>query len=158
MNLLLYVSIAWVTLCVLFMGLDLIFLLIIEHASNTSQAMMAHERISDQAPQLAKRDLVVDEPFRQARELADTCDALAQLEDTVTLAPRDAIPTAHRAVARRTQRTGAVIIRDPRLTRARTLGDQSGGAEETGARTSATQEIGAISEAMEVLSAEISHH
>jgi len=126
MNLLLYVSIAWVTLCVLFMGLDLIFLLIIEHASNTSQAMMAHERISDQAPQLAKRDLVVDEPFRQARELADTCDALAQLEDTVTLAPRDAIPTAHRAVPDRTQHTGAVIIRDPRLMRARTWSDQSG--------------------------------
>jgi hypothetical protein len=91
---------------------------------------------------------------RQARELADTFDAPA----TVTLAPRDAIPTADGAVARRTQRTGAVIIRDPRLTRARTLGDQSGGAEETGARISATQEIGTISEAMEVLSAEISHH
>jgi hypothetical protein len=42
--------------------------------------------------------------------------------------------------------------------RARTLSEQSGGAEETVARTSATQEIGAISEAMEVLSAEISHH
>jgi len=89
-------------------------------------------------------------------KLADTFDALARLEDTITLAPRDAIPTAHHAVADRTQHTGAVIIRDPRLTRARS--DQSGGAEETGAGTSATQEIGAISEAMEVLSAEISHH
>jgi len=137
MSILLYVSIAWVTLCVLFVGLDLIFLLIVEHASDTSQPMAVR---------------------RQARELADTFDAPAQLEDTVTLAPRDAMPTADGAVAPRTQRTGAVIIRDARLTRARTLGDQSGGAEETGARTSATQEIGAISEAMEVLSAEISHH
>jgi hypothetical protein len=139
MIILLYVSIAWVTLCVLFVGLDLICLLIVEHASETSQAMGADESISDQARQMAKLDLAMD-------------------EDTVTLAPRDAIPTADGAVARRTQHTGAVIIRNPRLTRARTLGDQSGGAEETGARTSATQEIGAISEAMEVLSAEISHH
>jgi hypothetical protein len=151
MNILLYVSIAWVTLCVLFVGLDLIFLLIVEHASDTSQAMGADES-SDQARQMAKLDLAIDETVRrQAREFADTFDALARLEDTVTLAPRDAIPTANGAVARRTQHTGAVIIRDPRLTRARTLGDQSGGAEETGARTSATQEIGAISEAMEVL-------
>jgi hypothetical protein len=45
------------------------------------------------------------------------------------------------------------IIRDPRLTRARTLGDRCGvAAQETVARTSATQEIGAISEEMEVLS------
>jgi len=109
---------------------------------------------------LAGRSLILQwtSVRRQARELADTFDAPAQLEDTVTLAPRDAMPTADGAVAPRTQRTGAVIIRDARLTRARTLGDQSGGAEETGARASATQEIGAISEAMEVLSAEISHH
>jgi hypothetical protein len=126
MSILLCVSITWVTFGLLFIGLDLIFLLIIEHASNRSQAMMAHERISDQAPQLAKRDLAVDEPVQKARELADTCDALVQLKDTVTLAPRDAIPTAPRAVADRTQHTGAVIIRDPRLTRARTLSDQSG--------------------------------
>ena len=39
MSILLYVSIAWVTLCVLFVGLDLIFLLIVEHASDTSQPM-----------------------------------------------------------------------------------------------------------------------
>ena len=126
MSILLCVSITWVTFGLLFVGLDLIFLLIIEHASNTSQAMMAHERNSDQSPQLAKRDLAVDEPVQKARELADTCDAVVQLEDTVTLAPRDAIPTAPRAVPDRTQRTGAVIIRDPRLTRARTLSDQSG--------------------------------
>jgi hypothetical protein len=150
MSILLYVSIAWVTLCVLFVGLDLIFLLIVEHASDTSQAMAADESISDQAPHRAKLDLAMDETVRrQARELADTFDALAQLEDTVTLAPRDAIPTADGAVARRTQHTGAVIIRDPRLTRARTLSDHSCGAEEAGARISATQEIGAISEAME---------
>jgi hypothetical protein len=94
MGILLSVLIAWVTFGLLFVGLGLIFLLMIEHASNTSRAMMAHERISDQAPQLAKRDLAVDEPVQKARELAETCDALAQLEDTVTLAPRDAIPTA----------------------------------------------------------------
>ena len=141
MSILLYVSIAWVTLCVLFVGLDLIFLLIVEHASETSL------------------DLAMDETVRrQARDLADTFDAPAQLEHTVSLAPRDAMPMADGAVARRTQRTGAVVIRDARLTRARTLSDQIGGAEETGARTSATQEIGAISEPMEVLSAEISHH
>ena len=96
--------------------------------SDTSQAMGADESISDQARHMAKLDLAMDETVRrQACELADTFDALAQLEDTVTLAPRDAIPTADGAVARRTQRMGAVIIRDPRLTRARTLGDQSGG-------------------------------
>jgi hypothetical protein len=126
MSILLCVSITWVTFGLLFVGLDLIFLLIIEHASNTSQAMMAHGRISDQAPQLVKRDLAVDEPVQKVRELADTCDALAQLEDTVTLALRDTIPTARRAVPDRIQHTGAVIIRDPRLTRARTLSDQSG--------------------------------
>ena len=74
----------------------------------------------------SKVDLAMDETVRrQARELADACDALAQLEGAVTLAPRDVIPTAHRAVPDRTQHMGAVIIRDPRLTRARTLSDQS---------------------------------
>ena len=127
MNILLYVSIAWVTLCVLFVGLNLIFLLMIEHTSNTSHAMEADEGISDQAPHMAKLDLAMDETVRrQACELADTFDARAQLEDTVTLVPRDAIPTAHRAVPDRTPHTGAVIIRDSRLTRARTLSDQSG--------------------------------
>jgi hypothetical protein len=157
MNILLYVSIAWVTLCVLFVGLDLIFLLIVEQASDTSQAVAADEGISDQARQMAKLDLAMDETVRrQACELADTFDARAQLEDTITLVPSDAIPTADGAVARRTQHTGAVIIRDPRLARGRTLSDQTGGAEEAGARPSATPEIGAISEAMEVLYAEIS--
>ena len=159
MNILLFVSIAWVTLCVLFVGLDLIFLLIVEHASDTSQAMEADEIISDQAPHMALLDLAMDETVRrQACDLADTFDALTRLEDTVSLAPRDAIPAADGAVARRSQRTGAVIIRDPRLTRARTLSDQSGGAGEAGASTPATRQMGAISEAMEVLSAEISHH
>jgi len=126
MSILLCVSIAWVTLCVLFVGLDLIVLLMIEHASNASQAMIDDDGISDQAPRTAKQDHAMDEPVQKARELSDTCDALAQLEGAVTLAPRDAIPTAHRAVPDRTQHTGAVIIRDPRLTRSRTLGDQSG--------------------------------
>jgi hypothetical protein len=157
MNLLLPVSIAWVALFVLFVGLDLIFLLIIERASNTSQAAMADEGTSDLAPQLAKLDLAVSEEVK-AREPADAYEAFAQLEDSVTLAPRDAIPTAAGAVGHGTQHTGAVIIRDPRLTRAHTLCDQSGGAEETGVRTSVTQQIGAISEAMEVLSAEKSQH
>jgi hypothetical protein len=124
---LLHVSIAWVALCVLFVGLVLIFLLIVEHASDTPQAMKADESVSDQAPHMAKLDLAMDETVRrQACELADTFDARARLEDTVTLAPRDAIPTAQRAVAHRTQHTGAVIIRDPRLMRVRTLSDQSG--------------------------------
>jgi hypothetical protein len=119
MNILLYVSIAWVTLCVLFVGLDLILLLIVEDASNTSQAMEADEGISDQAPHIAKLDLAMDETVRrQAWELADTFGALAQLEDTVTLLPRDAIPTTHSAIAYRSRHMGAVIIRDPRLTRA----------------------------------------
>jgi hypothetical protein len=156
MNLLLYVSTVWVALLLLFVGLDFIFLLMIEYASDTSQAMTADERISDQAPRLAELDLAVSEAT--AREPADACEAFAQLEDRVPLAPRDAIPTAARAVAHGTQHTGAVIIRDPRLTRARTMRDQSGSAEEAGARTSATRDIAAISEAMEVLSAEKSQH
>jgi hypothetical protein len=40
--------------------------------------------------------------------------------DKVTLDPRDAIPTAAGAVAAPVQHTGAVIIRAPSLTRART--------------------------------------
>jgi hypothetical protein len=127
MNLLLCVPIAWVALCVLFVGLGVIFLLAVEHASDTSQATGADEGISVQARHLEKLDLAMREPVQKTRELADTCDALAQLEDTVTLAPRDAIPTAAGAVADPAQHPGAVIIRDPRLTRARTLGDQSGG-------------------------------
>ena len=49
MNILLYVSIAWVTLCVLFVGLDLIFLLIVERASDASQATGADEAARDVA-------------------------------------------------------------------------------------------------------------
>ena len=123
MSILLCVSIACVTFCSLFMGLGLIVLLIVEHFSNTSQD---DEGIADRAPQMAKVDGAMDEPVQQARELPDTSDALAQLEETVNLALRDAIPKAHRAIPDRTQHTGAVIIRDPRLTRARTLSDQSG--------------------------------
>jgi hypothetical protein len=158
MSIVLYISIAWITLCVLCVALDLIFLLIVEHASDTSQAMGADES-SDHVRHTAKLDLAMDETVRRkACELTDTFDALARLEDTVTLAPGDAIPTADGAVAHRTQHTGAVIIRDPRLTRARTLSEQNGAAEETGARASATQEIAANSKAMEVPSAEIRYH
>jgi hypothetical protein len=126
MSILLCVSIACVTFCMLFMGLGLIVLLVVEHFSNTSQVTIDDEGIADRAPQMAKLDGAIDEHVQQARELADAFDALAQLEGAVTLAPRDAIPTAPRAVPDRTQRTGAVIIRDPRLTRAGTLSDQSG--------------------------------
>jgi hypothetical protein len=126
MSILLCVSIACVTFCLFFMGLGWIVLLIVEHFSNTSHVTIDDEAISDRALQMAKLDGAMDEPVQRARQLADTCDALAQLENTVTLAPRDSIPTAHRTVADRTQPTGAVIIRDPRLTRARTLNDQSG--------------------------------
>jgi hypothetical protein len=42
------------------------------------------------------------------------------------LSTRDAIPTTAGAVADLAQHTGAMVIRDPRLTRARTLSDQSG--------------------------------
>ena len=155
MNLVLCVSITWVALVVVFVGLDLIFLLVIERASDTSLAMMADRHISDQALQLAKLDLAVGEAVQNAREGADACDALAQLEDSVTLAPREPTPTPAGGVAHGTQHASAVIIRDPRLTRARTLDDQGGGAEETAAWTSATRQIGAISKAMDVLSAEI---
>jgi hypothetical protein len=100
-------------------------LLIVEHFSITSQVTIDDEGISDQAPRTAKLGHAMDEPVQKARELADACDALAQLEGAVTFASRDAIPMAAGA-ADRSRHTGAVIIRDPRLTRARTLGDQSG--------------------------------
>jgi hypothetical protein len=125
MSILLCVSIACVTFCSLFMGLGLIVLLIVEHLSNTSQATIDDEGIADRAPQMAKLDGAMDEPVQQARD-ADAFDALTQLEGAVTSAPRDAIPAAHRLVPDRIQHTGAVIIRDPRLTRARSLSDQSG--------------------------------
>jgi hypothetical protein len=125
MSILLYLSITWVTLCVLLVGLVLISLLIVERKSSASQAMIADERISEQPLQLAKLDLAVAEPVQKARELADACGALARLEGTATLAPGDAIQLAARTIPDRTQHTGAVIIRDPRLTRARTLSDQS---------------------------------
>ena len=122
MSILLCVLIAWVTSGLLFVGLGL---LIVEQFSDTPQVTIADESISETATQTAKFDRAKDEPVQKARELGDAFDALAQLEDTGTLAPRDAIPTAPRAVPDRTQHTGAVIIRDPRLTRARTLSDQS---------------------------------
>jgi hypothetical protein len=122
MSFLLFVLIAWVTFGLLFVGLGL---LIVEHFSNTPT--IADESISEAATQMAKLDRAMDEPVQKPCELADTCDVLARSEDTISLAPRDAIPTAQSTVADRIQRTGAVIIRDPRLTRARTLGDQSAG-------------------------------
>jgi hypothetical protein len=125
MSILLCVLIARVTFSLLFVGLGL---LIIEHFSNTPQVTIDDDGISEQAPQMAKLDGAIDETVQKAGELADTCDALAQLEDKVTLAPRDATPTAHHAIPERIQHTGdAVIIRDPRLMRARTSGDQSRG-------------------------------
>jgi hypothetical protein len=123
MSILLCALIAWVTFGLLFVGLGL---LIVEHFSNTPQVTIADKSISEAATQMAKLDRAMDEPVQKARELADTCDALAQLEDMVTLAPRDAIPTAAGAVVDPARLAGAVIIRDPRLTRARTLSDQSG--------------------------------
>ena len=123
MSILLCVLITWVTLCLSSLGLDLVVLLIVEHFSNTSQVTFDDEGIANRAPQMAKLDGAIDEHVQQARELADAFDALAQLEGAVTLAHRDAIPMAPRAVPDRTQHTGAVIIRDPRLTR--TLSDQS---------------------------------
>jgi hypothetical protein len=126
MSIQLCVLTAWVTLCVLYVGLVLISLLIVEHSSIPSQVTFDDPGISDQAPQTAKLDHVMDHPVQKARELADAWEALAQLEGVVTLAPRDAIPMAAGAVTNQAQYTGAVIIRDPRLTRPRTLGDQSG--------------------------------
>jgi hypothetical protein len=122
MSILLCVLIAWVASGLLFVGLGL---LMVEQFSDTPQVTIADESISEAATQTTKFDRAKDEPVQQARELADAFDALAQLEGAVTLAPRDAIPMAPRAVPDRTQHTGAVIIRDPRLTRARTLRDQS---------------------------------
>ena len=51
MSILLCVSIAWLTFCLLFVGLALIVLLIVEHLSNTSRVTIDDEGISDQAPQ-----------------------------------------------------------------------------------------------------------
>ena len=87
---------AWVLLCVLLVGLELIVLRILEHASDGSQAKATNEDISDQARKLATLDLAMDETVgRQASELADTFGA--QLKDKVSLAPRDPIPLSHSA-------------------------------------------------------------
>jgi hypothetical protein len=126
MSIQLCILIAWPTLCVLYVGVVLISLLIVEHFSVTSQVTIDDEGISNQALQTAKLDYAMDEPVQKARELVDASDALAQSEGVVTLAPRDAIPMAAGAVADPVHHTGAVIIRDKRLTGARTLSDQSG--------------------------------
>jgi hypothetical protein len=124
MSILFCVLIAWVTFSLLFMGLGL---LIVEHFSNTPKVTIADESISEAGTQIAKLDRAMGDSVQKARELAEAFDALTQLEGAVALAPRDAIPMSGGAVADPAQRRGAVIIRDPRLTRARTLGDQSGG-------------------------------
>ena len=111
MSILLCVLISWVTFGLLLVGLGL---LIVEHFSNTPQVTKS---ISEAATQMAKLDRAMDEPVQKAREPANAFDARAQLEGAVTLAPRDAIPTSDGAVA--DPRRGAVIIRDPRLTRAK---------------------------------------
>jgi hypothetical protein len=126
MSIQLCILIAWPTLCVSYVGVVLISLLIVEHFSVTSQVTIDDEGISDQALQTAKLDYAMDEPVQKARELVDASDALAQSEGVVTLAPSDPIPMAAGAVADPVHQMGAVIIRDKRLTGARTLSDQSG--------------------------------
>jgi hypothetical protein len=68
----------WVTFGLLFVGLGL---LIVGHFSNAPQVTIADESISEAATQMGKLDRAMDEPVQKARELADTCDALAQLEE-----------------------------------------------------------------------------
>ena len=122
MSMLLCVAFAWISFSMLFVGLGLIFLLVAERASNTSQVVIiADEGISEQAHLLQDHAWPCDAPGQHARELANTFDAFAQLEGTVALAPHDASASAAGALADRTQHTGAVIIRDPRLMRAGNL-------------------------------------
>ena len=80
MSILLCVSIACVTFCMLFMGLGLIVLLVVEHFSNTSQVTIDDEGIADRAPQMAKLDGAIDEPVQQVREHRRCFLTLAQLE------------------------------------------------------------------------------
>jgi hypothetical protein len=124
MSILLCVLIAWVTFSFLFVGLGL---LILEHFSSTPKVTIADESVSEHRGLRSQSLSAMDESVQKARELASAFEALAQLEGAAALAPRDAIPTSASAVADPAQRRDAVIIRDSRLTRARTLGDQSGG-------------------------------
>jgi hypothetical protein len=83
--LLLYVSIAWVTLCVLFVGLGFDFSAhfgaCLRHVpSNGSRRGISTRRLRWQL------DLAMDETVGGSAEFADTFDALF-IEDTVTLVP-----------------------------------------------------------------------
>ena len=118
MSILLCVSIAWAAMGILFMGLGLVVLLVAERASGFSRA---DEGIADHAPRAASVDLAISElqPAHNAFEFADDLNGLAQFEGMVTSALHDANAKARCAVADRKEHTGAVIIRDPRLVRAR---------------------------------------
>ena len=121
MSILLCVSIAWATMGILFMGLGLAVLLVAERASDASRAIIADDGIADLAARMASVDLAISErqPARNAQEFADDLNGLARLESMITSALHDANAKARCAVADRKEHTGAVIIRDPRLTRAR---------------------------------------
>ena len=114
MSILLCVSIAWAAMGILFMGLGLVVLLVAERASGFSRA---DEGIADHAPRAASVDLAISElqPAHNAFEFADDLNGLAQFEGMVASALHDANAKARCAVADRKERTGAVIIRDPRL-------------------------------------------
>ena len=119
MSILLCVSIAWATVGILFMGLDLIVLRVAERASGSSRAMIADDRIAHRAPRMASDDLAISE-----RQPADNISGLAQLESMIISALHDANAKARCAAADRKEHTGAVIVRDPRLTRARCAADK----------------------------------
>ena len=159
MSILLCVSVAWATTGFLFMGLGLVALLLAERASDSSHAMIADDGTVDHAPRMASVDLAISErqPVQDAREYADTLNGFVQLDGIVTLASHD----SHASVADHKEHTGAVIVRDPRLIRARGARNSSGhtgAVEETVARISATKKIVTIHEAAEVLAPEISYH
>jgi hypothetical protein len=118
MSILLCVSVAWATMGILFMGLGLVVLFVAERASGSSRAMIADDWIADAAPCISV-DLAISErqPAQTAQELADDLNEFAQLESMGTSALHDA--GACCAVADRKEHAGAVIIRDPRLIRAR---------------------------------------
>jgi hypothetical protein len=83
----------------------------------------------------------MSEAVQKAREPADACDAIAQLEDTVTLVPRDAIPTVAGAVADRIQRVYPPL-QSPGVNQGITPGMREGGPEPMGRRHSLTGQTG----------------
>ena len=102
-----------VTLCVLFVGLDLIFLLIVRMPP-TRPKQWKPTRAS-RTRRLTWQSLILQwtRPFGGKRVNSPILwRACGLLEDTVPLAPRDAIPTTHSAIAYRSQHMGAVMIRD----------------------------------------------